>query len=193
MKISALFLALAATLLLQPSAEAAKDGLRSKQTVLKGALIRAGGAGGQNSITNNTLAGLCEEGVSSAYYLYPKVGFTNKGVHSCGRGTIEYKGGSFNAKGARPILLEVMNAANGRQGPVLVHCWNGWHAAGEVAAYALMQFCGWSGDQAANYWADTIADRRNIGKYGSVLNRIRTFKPYGDIGVTDAVRANICP
>jgi len=186
-------LALLALTLFSSPAEAAKDGLRTRLTVLEGTLIRAGGAGGQNSLSDNTVQSLCEEGISTAFYLYPSASFTNKGSHSCGQGSLDYKGGGFMAKSVRPILVEVMNAANGRQGPVLVHCWNGWHAAGEVAAYALMQFCGWSGEQAADYWADTLVDKHNLPKYGSIMKRIRAYSPYSDIGVSPAVQAKICP
>jgi hypothetical protein len=171
----------------------ATPGLRSEKTVLNGVLIRAGGPGGMHSMATSTVLRLCEEGVTSAYYLYPSMNFTNQGTYTCSRGKIEYKGGSFTAKGVRPILEEVMEDANKGSGEVLVHCWNGWHGAGEVSAYALMQFCDWSGDQAADYWAQNISDKSNLGKYSSVMNRIRRFQPFRDLRVSESVKARICP
>ena len=170
-----------------------QEGLRSRQVVLKGVLFRSGGDGGLNSLSDKSVQGLCEEGVAVAYYLYPSVDFSNSGTHHCSNGVLEYKAGYFNSKQVKDILLDVMKAANGENGPVLVHCWNGWHASGEVSAYALRQFCGWNGDQAARYWADSIGDRENLGKYGFILKRIREFVPFVDITIAEEVRASICP
>jgi hypothetical protein len=174
------------------SAEAT-TGLRSEMTVLNGAFIRAGGAGGRNDLDRSSLEALCKKGVSVVYYLYPSINFRNKGTINCGSNTLEYKGSGFMGKGVKPILRDIAVAASGGSGPVLAHCWNGWHASGEVAAYSLIQFCGWSGDQAAQYWANNIADKRNIGKYGSIMKRIAGFQPFSDIRLSEQQRSRICP
>lgn len=174
------------------TAEAAK-GVRYQKTVLNGVLIRAGGPGGQRSMSNDTLKELCEEGVSKAIYLYPKFNFSNPGTHRCSRGSIEYKGGGFVGSASRSTLQEIYRAAESGSGPVLVHCWNGWHAAGEIAAYSLIQFCGWSGDRAADYWSAGIQDKGNMGKYGSILKRIRNFQPFSDLRISESTKARICP
>jgi len=168
-------------------------GLRFEKTVIRGGLIRAGGPGGQKDLPLDVLNGLCERGISKAYYLYPSINFRNKGVHTCSRGSITYTGGAFTANGVRPILADVARAAQNGTGPVLVHCWNGWHATGEVAAYALIQLCDWSGDRAAQYWAANISDKGNLAKYGSILKRIRNFQPFPGIRISDSVKASACP
>lgn len=171
----------------------ATPGLRSEMTVLSGAFIRAGGPGGQKDLDMSTLQNLCQQGVSVVYYLYPSVNFRNKGTINCGNNTLVYKGSSFMAKGVKGIMQDIAVAASGGSGPVLAHCWNGWHAAGEVAAYSLIQFCGWSGQQAAQYWANNIADKRNIGKYGSIMKRIAAFRGFSDIRLSEQQRSRICP
>jgi hypothetical protein len=186
----ALSLALLSALL---AGHAQAAGLRSERTVLRGALIRAGGPGGQQDLPVDVINDLCERGISKAYYLYPSKNFRNKGVHSCSRGSMTYTGAGFQGRSVAPILADVARAATNGGGPVLVHCWNGWHAAGEVSAYALVQLCDWSGDRAAQYWASNIADKRNVSKYGSVLKRIRNFKPFAGIRISDGVKARVCP
>jgi hypothetical protein len=167
--------------------------LRYRQTVLEGALIRAGGAGGTHSLTDNIVNNLCEEGVSKIFYLYPDQNFSNAGVHRCAHGSVNYLGGAFRGPKIRAVLEAIQDAATGKTGPVVVHCWNGWHATGEISAYALMQFCDMSGDRAAQYWANNIGDKGNLGKYGSIVNRIRNFQPLPGLRVSDSVKARICP
>jgi hypothetical protein len=168
-------------------------GLRRERVVLKGTLLRAGGPGGRRSASDATIEALCEQGVRTAYYLYPGENFSNRGTHRCGRGSTEYKGASFRSPGVREILADVAASAQNRDGPILVHCWNGSHAAGEVAAYALMQFCGWSGRQAARYWEDTLHDKENLSRYGSSLKRIRAFRPDPKLEISPAAQTAICP
>lgn len=183
------FLALALTASLPALA---KD-LRYRQTVLEGAMIRAGGPGGTQSLPDSLVNSLCEEGVSKIFYLYPEQNFFNRGPHRCSQGTLNYEGGAFRGPGIRTVLEAVQKAANGQSGPVLVHCWNGWHGAGEISAYALMQFCDWSGEKAANYWIKGVQDKGNLGKYGSIINRIRSFQPFSGIRVSESTKSRICP
>jgi hypothetical protein len=145
------------------------------------------------SLPDQTLHELCEEGFRTVYYLYPDTGFQNSGPHQCSQGTLEYKGGSFMPKHVRPILVDIAAAARDRAGPVLVHCWNGSHGAGEVAAYALVQFCGWSVGRAGEYWANTIHDPENLGQYGRVIDRIHSFRPFPGLELSPEIQSAICP
>lgn len=187
------FLILSALLASFSLSAEATPGLRSEMTVLRGAFIRAGGPGGQKDLDKSALQALCEQGVSVVYYLYPSINFRNKGSYNCGSNTLEYKGAGFMGKNVKPIMQDIARSAGSGAGPVLAHCWNGWHASGEVAAYALIQFCGWSGNQAAQYWANNIADKKNIGKYGSIMKRIAAFQGFSDIRLSEQERARICP
>jgi hypothetical protein len=168
-------------------------GLRREQVVLQGALLRAGGPGGRRSAPDQAIEALCEKGVRTVYYLYPAENFRNRGTFECGRGSTDYKGGSFRSPGVKAILADVAQAIEKREGAVLVHCWNGSHAAGEVAAYALMQFCGYSGRQAAKYWADTLHDKDNLHRYGKSIQRIRAFRPFADLEISSADQSAVCP
>lgn len=167
--------------------------LRAEQEVLKDLFIRAGGAGGRRSLQTEILNNLCLEGVSTVFYLYPTESFTTQGEYSCGSHTMTYTGSGFKNEASRPVLEAIYRAAQTNSGPIIAHCWNGWHASGEVAAHALMQFCDWSGDQAAQYWADNIGDKSNLSKYGSITRRISRFTPFGDLQFTAQQKQKYCP
>lgn len=170
----------------------AGDGLRYEQEVLPGLFIRAGGPGGKKSLPIDLLEELCTKGYGSVFYLYPSESFNTKGNYSCGNHQLSYLGSGFMGKSARPVLEAVASAAQNNSGPVIAHCWNGWHASGEVAAYALMQFCDWSGEDAAQYWADNIGDKGNLGKYKSILKRIKNFSVFSDLKFTEAQKTKYC-
>jgi hypothetical protein len=171
-------------------------GLRFEKDVLKGALVRAGGPGGQESLPDAVVKNLCERGFSKVFYLYPTRGFSNQGVHRCSGGkTIEYLGASWKGDGLRAILTAVVEAVQTNSGPVLAHCWNGWHASGEVAAVALIQFCNWDGKRAADYWAANIPDKKNLGTHGhqEIMARIRKYKPFSDLRLSESQKSRVCP
>jgi hypothetical protein len=167
----------------------AEDGLRRKNVVLKGVLVSAGGPGGKSSLSDELVGQLCEQGYSTIFYLYNK-NFTNKGTHSCGDNNLEYLHTDFQGKGLAPIFRRVQQVADHGGGPVLVHCWNGRHAAGAVAAFALQQFCGWSGKQAERYWLDNAIDGEG---YTDLRRAIRKFKPSGDFAFSSSQKASYCP
>lgn len=175
----------------------AQAGLRAEMRVLQGALHRAGGSGGMNDLDTATLNNLCERGFRKVFYLYPSQKFRNQGTHTCTVNgetrRLDYVGGGFLPKTVKPILVEAARSAENGEGAVLAHCWNGWHASGEVAAYALMQLCNWSGDQAAKYWADNVGDKGNLPKYASIPKRIRSFVPFSDVRISDSAKARVCP
>lgn len=169
--------------------------VRYVKTVLMDILYRGGGPGGQVLLPAPALNSLCEAGFSSAVYLYPGKDRSPRSVectdNSGKRNQLVYSQVEF--RDMRPILNEVYRAITKDEGPVYVHCWNGWHASGEVAAKALMQFCGWSGQEAGRYWANNIGDRQNLPRYGRILDRISAFKPYADLQISSALQQEICP
>lgn len=186
------FLILSLACLASTSAFAGSS-MRNMQTVIKGALIRAGGPGGAMSANDGAINQLCENGVRKVLYLYPDENFSNRGAHRCSRGTTVYDAGYFRGANVKSTLAEIQKSAMENSGPVVVHCWNGWHAAGEISAVALIQFCDWSGDRAANYWVQGVKDKGNLGRYGSIITRIRNFRPIPGLRFSDSVKASRCP
>ena len=173
------------------------SGLRAFKPVLDRVLYRGGGPGGKVSLRTNQLQALCQNGFSSAGYLYPD-NFNSPTQVNCGAQNLEYRVVGFRAAGAEQTLRAIYNIIKSQstanpQGPMFLHCWNGWHASGEISAYALRQFCNMSGDEAARYWAQNIGDQGNLSKYGSIQNRIRNFNKISSLEITDAERARICP
>lgn len=76
--------------------------------------------------------------------------------------------------------------------PIYIHCWNGWHASGLLAAVALRQFCGFTGEQAVNYWVDAT-DSLSNSNYPKVKQAIQDFIPIPELSVTQSIQAKICP
>lgn len=179
---------LALALVFNFQAHAEKD-LRARHTVLKGVLVSAGGAGGEHSLEDSIVDKVCSEGFSTIYYLYSK-NFSNKGTHSCGSNTVEYLHAGFEGEGLKPIFKRVQQVADNGGGPVLVHCWNGRHAAGAVAAFALQQFCGWSGKDAEAYWLKNAIDGAG---YKDLRKDIRNFEPSSEFGLSASQKSSICP
>jgi hypothetical protein len=169
--------------------------LREVKPVLLNVLYRAGGPGGAVLLPSQALTSLCKAGFSSAIYVYDDKYPSNQPIQcqdSRGRGNqMNYRTISFRDQ--RAIFAQIRSAMTSHSGPVLVHCWNGWHASGEISATALMQFCDWSGNQAAQYWEDNIGDRGNIPKYGKIKQRIRSFKPFEDLRLSPQIQAEVCP
>ncbi len=173
------------------------SGLRSFKPVLERVLYRGGGPGGKVSLKPPQLQALCQNGFSSAGYLYPD-NFNGPTQVNCGTHTLDYRVVGFRAAGAEQTLRSIYNIIKSQstatpQGPMFLHCWNGWHASGEISAYALRQFCNMSGDEAARYWGENIGDHGNLGNYKSIQNRIRNFQKISSLEITDAERARICP
>ena len=94
-----------------------------------------------------------------------------------------------NLKKLMEMVLNVIK--NPDRGPIYLHCWNGWHQSGYVAAAILMQFCKYTNEQAYQYWIDNT-DGVNHG-YENVKNQVRSFKPFEDISIDDKIRKEICP
>jgi hypothetical protein len=169
--------------------------LRSVKPVLSDILYRGGGPGGKRLLPETALNSLCKAGFSSAIYVYDDMRPSGQPIQcqdASGKSNqLKYHTTSF--KDIRSILTEVRTAITSNSGPVYVHCWNGWHASGEVSAKALIQFCGWSGAEAAKYWGENIGDQGNLPKYRSIQNRISQFKAFDDLKIDAQTQAQICP
>ena len=76
-------------------------------------------------------------------------------------------------------------------GPVYLHCWNGWHQSGYVAAILLKQFCGYDTKTSLHYWED-CADNWTRG-YDRIRNAIRDFEPIDRYRIPKEISDQICP
>lgn len=169
--------------------------LRAVKPVLYNTLYRGGGPGGKTLLPQTALTSLCQAGFSSAIYVYDDM---NPSPQPTQCQTIDGKSNQLkyhmiSFRNARAIFTEIRNAMTTNAGPIYVHCWNGWHASGEVSAKALMQFCDWSGTDAAKYWGDNIGDQSNLPKYGSIKRRIEEFKPFDDLKISKQLQDQMCP
>lgn len=128
-------------------------GLARMRPVLRGVLYRAGFAAGDTANSGLSEAqrdGLCRMGFSGARYVdYARR--THFGVTDCGMNSFDYRGG--RAMKPQTLLKDIGRIIDDPDlGPLLLHDRWGVHDAGAVAAMALVQFCGWSEQQALNYW-----------------------------------------
>jgi len=156
--------------------------IKNSQTLLGGSLVRAG-VSGQAPLSDSQLRELCEQGFSKAYFLYRNI--APKTVNCGGNRSITYKSQSWI--NFEPILDDINRDLTSRSGHVFIHCHNGAHASGAVAAIALRQFCGMSGEQAMAYWSRTNTYGTPPG-IGSIQRRVHGFSPVG--GMT---RSPNCP
>ncbi len=172
------------------------DGVAFVRPVLSGVLYRAGFKGGDRAHTGLDEAqrvSLCEAGFSGARY----VDFGSKtrfGTTQCGKDALEYS----PLRSSRPAaLMQDIHAVieDPAKGPILVHCMWGVHSSGAVSAMALVQFCGWSEEQAKTYWHKA----RNNAPCGSggcdqwIDDKFRHFETAPELVLTDQQRTNICP
>lgn len=167
-------------------------GTRQFLTVLPGVLYRGGGPGGQRPLPLKALRSLCEDGFSTAVYAY-QLGFVDPGPVTCtnrltGRpNTLRYVAGEATNPAFKAKFLAIVHdvAVNASKGPVFVHCWNGRHASGELAAIALRQMCDLNGAQASDYWL------RHAGGF-PLISRIGKFQPLSMLRVPFDVQGVLC-
>jgi hypothetical protein len=164
-------------------------GIRDYRQVMPGALYRGGANNGRGPLNQNELEALCEEGMGTAYYLY-STGFHGPSVIHCSKGDLNYRYQGWEGKGRAAIHQEIYDTIKSKGKPVFVHCWNGIHATGAVAATALMQFCGISSKQAVDYWKVGIAPKV---QYPSVIHDIQSFQSNPKLELTPEERAAYCP
>ena len=184
-------------------------GTRNFRVILKGVAYRGGANNkwhrsdrrdNRNPLPNDGLENLCEEGFRRAYYLYSTNFEVAPEVVTCEfPQDTEHELRYFQMSSTDEIqtyaVLEAISETieNPRRGPIYLHCWNGWHASGLIAAKILRQFCGYSADEAVQYW-DRNTDGNNLeARYESIRRRIREFKPYPEFEIGDDMAALICP
>lgn len=180
--------------------------LRNFRVVLNGVLYRSGANNvyntkqkrdNENPISNQGLKDLCEQNFSTAFYLYKKnfdqaektVSCQNKEKQS---NTFQYQQlSALDSKNEKTFLTAIHKAIGKPGKPILVHCWNGWHASGLVSTLALRQFCKFNEQEGIDYWIKNT-DGNNKG-YEKIKNRIKSFKPYEDLKISESTRKEICP
>lgn len=168
------------------------QGTRNFRVVLPGVLYRSGKInpnGNENPMTEETLMNLCHLGFSGAIYLYTTNYNSVPHIIKCEDTTLYYN--QINVlSNPKPTLQIVFDRIKGNiPGPILEHCWNGWHASGFGAATALMQFCNWNPTAAWEYW------KRNVDgstDYPEIKRKILSFKKYPEFEISDAERKLIC-
>jgi hypothetical protein len=161
--------------------------IREFAPVISGVLYRGGGAGGQVPLTPSALQSLCQKGFSKAVYLYSMnwtygAGKSVECTTESGKSNILTYVSKVWTQQQGEIMEMVANAVKTGSGPVFVHCWNGRHATGAIAAMALREYCGWSGPQAVDYWKRTAKgyDPGMSGIFGN-SGQIMRYSPHSGI------------
>lgn len=184
-------------------------GTRNFRAVLNGVYYR-GGANNKfraqdarhnsNPLPPEGLESLCKEGFGEAVYLYSTNFETAQKEVKCKtftgkENTLRYHQVSplRAKKGDLETLVRMIHrhVRDPKLGPVYDHCWNGWHASGLVAATALRQFCGFSGEQAESYW---ILNANEGGSdHPKIKKQIREFQPIAELALTAEEKKFLCP
>lgn len=184
-------------------------GTRNMRPILHGVAYRGGAnnyyhktdkRNNHNPIPLDGMHGLCQEGFSKGIYLY-RENFENTPIGdtcNCIDSTLnrfEYEQRDYyDSSHVYDMLRSTYEAATKPEvGPVYLHCWNGWHASGFIAAVILKQFCDYSDWDAVNYW-DLGTDGANTSpRYQTQRERIKDFKPYPEFEISDSLRDCLCP
>ena len=153
-----------------------------------------------NPLPDAGLTNLCEEGFSESYYLYTTNYDDAPKQVSCtspvaGGRTLTYlQRSASNEDQSYDMLHSVYESIRDRdRGPVYLHCWNGWHASGLIAAKILRQFCGLSAEEAVRYWELNTDGHNTAPRYEGIRRRIREFEPYPEFAITGDEAAMVCP
>jgi hypothetical protein len=164
-------------------------GIRDYREVMPGALYRGGANNGHAPLTAPQLDALCDAGMGTAIYLYT-TGFRGPATIHCTRGSLEYIYEGWDGGGRAAVHRRIYDTIKQGGPPVFIHCWNGIHATGAVAATALMQFCGFSAREAVTYWKVGVAP---AVQYPKVIQSIMAFHPDPQLTLTPEERAKYCP
>lgn len=184
-------------------------GTRNMRPVLHGIAYRGGANNyyhkekrrkNRNPLPNDGVQNLCGEGFSNIIYLYRENAETIDSTQECDcilgdTNTINYHQlDYFDSSHVKKILQLIYESANNADvGPIYFHCWNGWHAAGYIAALSLRQFCGYSSLDAVNYWDLGTDGTNRSSHYQRIRQRIRDFEPYPEFILKDSLGNQICP
>jgi hypothetical protein len=164
-------------------------GIRDYREVMPGVLYRGGANNGRGPLNRAQLNALCQEGIGHAVYLY-STQFPGPMTINCSKGSLDYVFHSWAGRGRTAVHQEIYRAIKDKSKPVFVHCWNGIHATGAVAATALMQFCGIPAKTAVAYWKVGISPKL---QYPNVIQDISNFHPDPALRLTPEEQAQYCP
>ncbi len=165
--------------------------IKNEQTIL-GSLLSRAGVVKRKPLSSLDLKNLCERDFTNAYTLY---GGANKTVN-CSRGTIQYRGSNdFRSPADMNRILEDIHAGLSSKKKTFVHCNNGAHASGFVAAIALRTFCGMTADKAIVYWERTLNGYPlQEPNRSSLMKRIRTYPVRRDLELNAGQKQSFgCP
>jgi protein-tyrosine phosphatase len=180
--------------------------LRNFRVVLYGVLYRSGANNvyntkhkrdNENPLSNQGLKDLCQQNFSKAFYLYKRNFDQAEKDLTCETkdqqtNHFEYQQlSALEPKNEKTFLTTIYRTIEKPGKPVLVHCWNGWHASGLISTLALRQFCQFSDKEGVEYWIKNT-DGNSKG-YEKIKKRIRSFKPYKELKISDETRRKICP
>jgi hypothetical protein len=164
-------------------------GIRDYREVMPGVLFRGGANNGRAPLNQTELQALCEAGFGTAIYLY-STGFSGPKTVQCSKGSLNYIYESWQGSGRAAVDQRIFDDIKNKGRPIFVHCWNGIHATGAVAATALMQFCNLSPQQAVQYWKVGVAPKI---QYPSVIRNIQSFQRNPKLELTPEERGQYCP
>jgi hypothetical protein len=207
-------------------------GLRNLRAVLPGVVYRSGGNNAyrdlykekprknKNPLPPEGLTNLCREGFSTAIYLYSTNYSPADSSTMCKvrpdiplaqpSNTLSYLD-KLPLTGGDPVIHDILKMVHAKltgatdPQPMLVHCWNGFHASGITSALILRQFCGVNGDDAVAYWncntdgncidEEALVKGKKIIKtgYQTIRGKIRAFIPDKDLKISDEIRDKVCP
>jgi hypothetical protein len=186
-------------------------GVRNFRAVLNGVVYRGGANNSYNKYGKRSnsnplptlgLRNLCEEGFGTAVYMYstnysgaPKTTTCKSTLESTN--TLNYIQESvlLHESSVKKVLTLIYNklTKDSDKSPIYLHCWNGWHASGFISAVTLRQFCGYTGDQAVNYW-NLNTDGNNKGSsYDKIRSKIKAYKVDSSMTISSDLKSRICP
>jgi outer membrane protein OmpA-like peptidoglycan-associated protein len=183
-------------------------GTRNMRPILHGVAYRGGANNyyhkqskrhNHNPLPDDGVRNLCSEGFSASIYLYRQNFDSAPAVDTCacisgGWNDMQYHQLDYNDEQHMYEALKLIyNAAvNDSVGPVYLHCWNGWHASGLLAALSLRQFCGMDKWEAINYWDLGTDGANNSPRYQFIREIIKKFEPYPDLLLPEELSEKVC-
>jgi len=147
----------------------------------------------QNPLQDDGLGNLSNEGFSTAIYLYGKNFSTSPKIITKNKDTLKYIQNSGMSRNTQKEIVQMVydRIENPNLGPIYLHCWNGWHQSGYIAAIILMQYCNFSNQQALEYWEmNTDGDYK---KFDNLKKMMANFIPFEEFRIDKETQELICP
>jgi outer membrane protein OmpA-like peptidoglycan-associated protein len=184
-------------------------GTRNMRPILHGVAYRGGANNhyhkdakrhNHNPLPNDGIKNLCQEGFSSAIYLYRVNYESAPTAYECN--CVNETANQFNYQQLdyfddkhiyEALKLVYLSAIDSTVGPVYLHCWNGWHASGLLSALILRQFCGFTSLEASAYWDLGTDGANNSPRYNTIRDKINNFVPYPELMIKNELGERICP